>query len=58
VAGGVTIQIESRILADHLRLECNGMYSQDAVLRLYERAFALAAEAGRDAADNPPGTLR
>jgi hypothetical protein len=49
VARGVTIEFEPRILADYLRIECTGTYSQDSVLRLYEQAFALAVSAGRDA---------
>lgn len=39
----MTIEFEPRILADYLRLECTGTYSQEAVLGLYEQAFALAA---------------
>jgi len=48
VARGVTIEFEPRILADYLRIECTGTYSQDSVLRLYEQAFALAVSAGRE----------
>ena len=45
----MTIEIEARILPDHLRAECTGTYSLDAALRAFERAFALAADGKREA---------
>jgi hypothetical protein len=45
----VTITFEVRLLADYLRLDCAGTYSQESALELYRQAFELAARANRDA---------
>ncbi len=50
MADGMTIRFESRVLPDHVRLECSGTYSLESTLWLLEQAFAAAATAGRDAA--------
>ncbi len=46
----MTISFESRVLADHVRIECSGTYTLESTLWLFEQAFARAAAAGRDAA--------
>ena len=51
VAHGVVIAIVPTAHEDYLRLECSGTFSQESALEVYERAFALASEAGR------PGVL-
>lgn len=45
----MTIEIESRPYADHLRLECTGAFSQDEALSVFERAFVLATDGGHQA---------
>lgn len=45
----MTITFEVRNQPDHLRLDCAGTFLQESVLKLYEQAFLLAANAGRDA---------
>lgn len=45
----MSITLEASVHPGHLLVECNGTYTIDALLRIYEQAFSLAAEAGRDA---------
>ena len=45
----MSIQYETRVLPDHLRLDCSGPYALDDAIRVYEQAFELAAAASREA---------
>jgi len=45
----VSIKLEATVQPKHLLVECTGTYTIDALLHVYEQAFAMAAEAGRDA---------
>ena len=45
----MSIQYSFRVLPAHLQLDCTGVFSQEDSLALFTRAFALAAEHGRDA---------
>ena len=47
VADGVVVAIVPTAHEDYLRLECSGTFSLETALDVYERAFALASEAGR-----------
>ncbi|HEU4693101.1 MAG TPA: hypothetical protein VFS23_32285 [Vicinamibacterales bacterium] len=49
VARGISIAIVPTAHEDYLRLECSGMFTVESAFAAYERAFALAAEAGRPA---------
>jgi hypothetical protein len=49
VAHGVSIVATSMAHADYLRVECGGEFTPDSAIAVYERAFALAAESGREA---------
>jgi len=49
VADGIVVAIAPTAHEDYLRLECSGTFSQESALDAYERAFTLAAEAGRPA---------
>ena len=49
VASGIVVAIVPTAHEDYLRLECSGTFSQESALDAYERAFTLAAEAGRPA---------
>ena len=46
---GIVVAIVPTAHEDYLRLECSGTFSQESALDAYERAFTLAAEAGRPA---------
>ena len=50
LAHGVGIEIEARTLADHVRVTCTGAFTLDAAVQVFRRTFALAADAGREAA--------
>lgn len=45
----MTINIQTREFPDHLRVECSGSFSQEALLSVLERGFALAADASHEA---------
>jgi hypothetical protein len=45
----MNIKFEATTLADHVRVECTGIFQQDEVLQLFERVFELTAHAGREA---------
>ena len=45
----VSVAFQSTVHADHVRVDCTGTYSLDAMLELLERIFALVAGAGREA---------
>lgn len=45
----MSITLETRVHPGHLLVECSGTYTIESLLRAYEQAFTLAAEAGRDA---------
>jgi len=49
VGHGVVVAIVPTAHEDYLRLACSGTFSQESTLDAYERAFTLAAEAGRPA---------
>lgn len=49
MAHGVVVSIVPTAHEDYLRLECSGTFSLESALEAYERAFALASEAGRPA---------
>ena len=49
VVHGLSISIVPTAHEDYLRLECTGMFTLEGALAAYERAFSLAAEAGRPA---------
>ena len=49
MAHGVNVAIVPTAHEDYLRLECSGTFSLESALEVYERAFALASEAGRPA---------
>ena len=49
MAHGVDVVIVPTAHEDYLRLECSGTFSQEFALDVCERAFTLAAEAGRPA---------
>jgi hypothetical protein len=49
MADGVSITATSASHPGFLRVECGGEFSQASALEVCERAFSLAAEAGRDA---------
>ena len=44
---GIVVAIVPTAHEDYLRLECSGTFSQESALDAYERAFTLAAAAGR-----------
>jgi hypothetical protein len=45
----VSIALQSTVHPRHLLVECSGTYSIESFRRVYDQAFTLAAEAGRDA---------
>lgn len=45
----MSIEFTFRVLPGHLQLDLTGTFSQADALTMYTRAFALAAEHGRDA---------
>lgn len=45
----MSITLEMKLYPKHLLVECAGTYTIEALLRVHEQSFALAAEAGRDA---------
>lgn len=45
----MTIEFKTREFPDHLRVECTGSFSQETVLSLFERTFALAAAGDHEA---------
>lgn len=45
----MSITLETKVHPRHLLVECTGPYTIEALLQAYERAFALATKAGRDA---------
>ena len=47
VATGISIAIVPTAHEDYLRLECTGTFTLEGAIAVYERAFSLAAEAGR-----------
>jgi hypothetical protein len=49
VAHGVSIVATSTAHAGYLRVECAGEFSPESAREIFERAFALAAESGREA---------
>jgi hypothetical protein len=49
VARGISVAIAPTAHEDYLRLECTGAFTLESALAAYERAFSLAAEAGRPA---------
>ena len=49
VAHGLSVAIVPTAHEDYLRLECTGTFTLEAAVAAYERAFSLAAEAGRSA---------
>lgn len=49
MAHGISVAIAPTAHEDYLRLECSGTFSQESALDVYQRAFALASEAGRPA---------
>ena len=49
VVHGLSIAIVPTAHEDYLRLECSGTFTLEGALAAYERAFSLAAEAGRPA---------
>lgn len=49
VAHGIVVAIVPTAHEDYLRIECSGTFTQESALDAYERAFTLAAEAGRPA---------
>jgi hypothetical protein len=49
VASGIAVAIVPTAHKDYLRLECSGTFTQESALEAFERAFTLAAEAGRPA---------
>ncbi len=49
VAGGIVVAIVPTAHEDYLRLECSGTFTMESAAETRDRAFALAAEAGRPA---------
>ena len=49
MAHGISVAIVPTAHEDYLRLECTGTFTLESALAAYERAFSLAAEAGRPA---------
>ncbi len=49
VAGGIVVAIVPTAHEDYLRLECSGTFTMESAAEAHDRAFALAAEAGRPA---------
>jgi hypothetical protein len=49
VVHGLSIAIVPTAHEDYLRLECSGTFTLEGALAAFERAFSLAAEAGRPA---------
>jgi hypothetical protein len=48
-AHGMSLSIEQRVLDDHVRIACAGIYSVAAFRDAFAQAFAIAAAAGRHA---------
>ena len=44
----MSIEFTFRVLPGHVQLDCTGIFSQGDALSTYTKAFALAAEHGRD----------
>jgi hypothetical protein len=49
MAHGVSIVATSAAHAGYLRVECDGEFTPDSAIAVYERVFALAAESGQEA---------
>ena len=46
---GLSLEFKVRVLPGHVQLDCTGSFVHEEALAIFTRAFALAAEHGRDA---------